>query len=394
MRIIDIYASPDLGAFGFHDKPWYLPDVRLKAFVNVLHDRGLGERVNFCTAPAATDTELCSFHTAEYVRRVRGQCETNQGSVDNIHPRVVEDAMTLCRAIEAAPGAVADLAHQHEATFTPSMSLETYLGYLGKEGLLTHDADTDFATITDAGRAWLANPHRRLNGPTFARAQVERAATFIAGAAIHATRRILAGDHQTVFIPIAGFHHAHPNEARLYCLYNDPALAITTALQMINGNVAYIDVDVHHGDGVHKQFADNDRVFLADLHEDWSTLFPFSPEAPGPPSATPESATVCTVKLPPNTSDQAYLTHWERVEAFVRTAKPAFIVFEAGVDALAGDPTSHQALTLDAIRKVARRVRSLADEYAHGRLLVLGGGGYDPESVANAWVGVLEELLC
>ena len=113
------------------------------------------------------------------------------------------------------------------------------------------------------------------------RAHVERAATHVVGAVMDATRRILAGEIATAFVPIAGFHHAHAEEARLYCLYNDPVVALSWLLTQLDGNLAYIDIDIHQGDGVYEAFADEPRVHVVDLHEDPSTLFPHSPEAPG-----------------------------------------------------------------------------------------------------------------
>jgi acetoin utilization protein AcuC len=252
------------------------------------------------------------------------------------------------------------------------------------------------------GETFLAAEPPRLAGPTLARAHIERAATWVAGAAIDATRRILSGEFRKVFIPIAGFHHAHAQEARLYCLYNDPALAIHHALAHVEGNVAYIDIDIHQGDGVYDAFADEPRVFIADLHEDWSTLFPYTPDEPGEGdfsgrrAASGRGSAVGTkrnIALKPQTTDTQYLAHWEEAEAFVRAANPEFIVFESGVDGLENDPLSNQRLSTRAIYEVTRRVCALADECASGRLLVLGGGGYEVEGASKGWAAVVRALL-
>jgi len=240
------------------------------------------------------------------------------------------------------------------------------------------------------------------NGPTYARAHVERAATHVVGAVMDATRRILAGEFETAFIPIAGFHHAHPDEARMYCLYNDPVIALTWLLGQLDGNVAYIDIDIHQGDGVYAAFATEPRVQLADLHEDPSTLFPHTPQAPGTghfPGRREENGrgdgvgTKLNIPLDPYTTDAEYLALWDEAEAFIRSAQPQFIVFESGVDSLEGDPLSNQRISLRAIDHVARRVRALAQEVAQGRLLVLGGGGYDLDNVSKGWATVVEGLL-
>lgn len=319
---LPIYADPELGAYGFHEKEWFLPGVRLERFLADLADRGLREAVDFREASPATDDELLLFHTPAHVEHVRSRCASNEGAVDD--------------------------------------------------------------------------------GPTYARAHVERAATHVVGAVMDATRRILRGEFEIAFIPIAGFHHAHPNEARMYCLYNDPAIALTWLLTQLGGNLAYIDIDIHQGDGVYAAFETEPRVWTADLHEDPSTLFPNTPETPGEghfPGRRTENGhgagagTKFNIPLDPYTTDEAYLALWEEAETFIRAAQPEFIVFESGVDGLEGDPLSNQRISVGAIREVTRRVRALAQEVAEGRLLVLGGGGYDLDNVSNGWAAVVEELL-
>ncbi len=401
--MLQLYADRELGAYGYDEKPWYLPHARLEGFLAELKRRGHDKRVAFRSAGPATDEDLMLFHSRAHLDDVRRRCEANEGSLDVIDPRIVEDARALLEAVSNHPGALAaQVRPRVEPTFTPSMTFEGYLGYMASCGLMTHDAATDVLRLTPAGVEWLADDQRRLSGPTFARKHIEPAATWVAGAAIDATRRIVAGEFKKAFVPIAGFHHAHREEARLYCLYNDPALALATALQTLDGTLAYVDIDIHHGDGVYEGFAAEPRVVIADLHEDPSTLFPYTPEARGQGefwgrrSASGRGAAVGTklnIPLAPNTTDDAYLALWVEAEAHIRAARPQFIVFESGVDGLHNDPTSNQLITERAIREVTRSVRAVADELAEGRLLVLGGGGYDPAGVGSAWCAVVEALL-
>ena len=267
---LPLYADAELGAYGYHEKEWFQPHVRLRRFLRELDERGLREAVTFRQAPPATDDELLLFHTPAHIDHVRRECATNEGHLDH--------------------------------------------------------------------------------GPTFARAHVERAATHVVGAVMDAIRRIVAGEMKTAFIPIAGFHHAHPEQARLYCLYNDPAIAISWLLSQLEGNVAYIDIDIHQGDGVYEGFAGHPRVWIADLHEDPSTLFPHTPESPGrgPFSGRREdngrgagAGTKMNIPLEPHTTDAAYLSLWEEAEGLIRSARPEFIVFESGVDGLEADPLSN-----------------------------------------------------
>ncbi len=103
--------------------------------------------------------------------------------------------------------------------------------------------------------------------------------------------------------------------------------------------------------------------------------------------------TKLNIDLPPHQDDAAYLERFGELEAFIDSGRPEFVVFEAGLDAMDADPMAHQCLTVDGIRAVTRRVQALADRHAEGRLLVLGGGGYDMDNCAVGWAAVVEELL-
>ena len=400
-RRLHIYADAELGAYGYQEKEWYLPGVRLDAFLAELAAQGLTQRLDFQSAGPATDSDLTLFHTEAHIASIRRQCATNTGSLDNIAERIVKDALRLLETICDEPSVI-EVRDITEPSLTPSMTFEVYLRFLEEEGLIHHHVDSEMVMLTAEGVDFLDSEKPRLSGPTLARAHIERAATWVAGAAIDATRRILDGEVKRVFIPIAGFHHAHPEEARLYCLYNDPALALTVALARLKGHIAYVDIDIHHGDGVYEGFAEEPRVYTVDLHEDPRTLFPHTPEVPGvgefwgrreAKGRGAGAGTKLNIPLAPGTTDDQYLALWEEAEDFLRAAKPEFIVFEAGVDGLETDPLSHQRLSTDVIYEVTRRVVAIADEFAQGRLLVLGGGGYEIEGSSKGWTRVVEGLL-
>lgn len=396
-----VYASEELGAYGWHEKPWYLPGERRAAFLAEIERRGLGSRLDLRDARPATDEELRRFHDAGYIEWLRERCAQGEGSLDRAVEPLLDDARRLLSALrdEGGEADAARVRERVEATLVPAMTFDVYLSYLGTEGLLV--ADGDALRLTDASIAFLESDEPWLGGPTFARPHIETAARWVAGAAVDAVDRILAGELSRVFIPIAGFHHAFSAEARMYCLYNDPALAIATALLGVDGPVAYVDIDIHHGDGVYEGFAEEPRVVIADLHEDPSTLFPFTPESPGrgdfwgrrdARGRGDAAGTKLNVPLEPETTDDVYLACFEEAEAFLRAARPAFVVFEAGVDGLGGDPMSNQEITVDAIAEVTRRVVALAEEHAEGRLLVLAGGGYALDPSAAAWATVVDVL--
>ncbi|TNE85336.1 MAG: hypothetical protein EP330_26120 [Deltaproteobacteria bacterium] len=388
--MLTVYAGRELGDYGYEEKPWYQPGARLEAFLGQLEGRGLA--VSWAEAPPATDEELATFHDRDYVAEVTRRCAENRGSLDRAPDIVCARSRELLRGIAEVRGEWVPEIALEPVLDALDATLAAFAPFLESEGLVEYDAIANAVRLTDAGAAFLADPAATLGGPTFARAHVERAARHVCGAVIDATRRLARGDVKTAFVPIAGFHHAHRQEARMYCLYNDPGLALEMALRAVEGTVAYIDVDIHHGDGVYEAFAAHPRVVIADLHE--------GPRVPaGEVRETGhigEGAAVGTKRalaVGHGMDDARYLAAWERLEAFVREAKPSFIVFEAGVDGLAGDPMSRQDLTPAVFGEIARRVKALAEEHAEGRLLVLGGGGYELTGMAEGWAAVVEALM-
>lgn len=269
-------------------------------------------------------------------------------------------------------------------------------------------SDEELAAVHDPAHvAWVVercrcNEGALDQGATPARAEVERAARHVAGSVLDAVDALIDGEAKRAFVPIAGFHHARRAEARMYCLYNDPALALRRALDRLPGaTIGYADVDVHQGDGVYELLAEETRVALVDLHESWRTLWPHSPDQPASDPVRGDSThtgvgaafgTKLNVELAPGTTDDQFLARWEEAEAFLEARRPALIVFEAGVDHLKGDSFGHLDLSERCVRHVTERLLALAERHAEGRILVLGGGAYSADGVRRGWGEVLEAL--
>lgn len=229
-------------------------------------------------------------------------------------------------------------------------------------------------------------------GDTPAFPGVYEAAAFVVGSAVAAAEGILAGHWQRGFVPIAGLHHARRQRASGFCVFNDCGVVIET-LKQVHGlaRVAYVDIDAHHGDGVYYGFEADPAVWIADIHQDGRTLFPGTGSADQ--RGTGEAAgTKLNIPLSPGADDAIFHEVWPRVEAHVEAAEPDFILLQCGADSLAGDPLANLAFTWQAHAHAARRLRDLADRLAGGRLLALGGGGYDRANLAAAWCGVVEAL--
>ena len=184
------------------------------------------------------------------------------------------------------------------------------------------------------------------------------------------------------FHPGGGLHHAHPNRASGFCIFNDVAIAVARAVQK-GHRVAYIDIDAHHGDGVMYGFYDSGRVLDIDFHQDGRTLFPgtgFVHEVGRGDGAGLKA----NLPFPPGAGDEALLPTFHRVvPALLGQFRPDVIILQHGVDGHYGDEIAHLQYSPRAYAEVDRTVLALAHEFTHDRLLVTGGGGYRAESVSR-----------
>ena len=215
----------------------------------------------------------------------------------------------------------------------------------------------------------------------------------VAGASITAADTVWSGTTQHAFNPAGGLHHAMRDHASGFCIYNDPAIAIRWLLDNGAARVAYIDVDVHHGDGVQAAFYDDPRVLTISLHESGHFLFPGTgfPDEIGNGDA---AGTKVNVALPPYTYDDAYREAFERVvPGLVERFKPDVLVTQLGCDTHATDPLAHFALTTRSYRYLAGALHELAHSAAGGRWVATGGGGYQIYAVVpRAWTIYFAEL--
>jgi len=229
-------------------------------------------------------------------------------------------------------------------------------------------------------------------GDTPAFPGVYEAAANVVGGTLEALAAIVAGPARRAFIPIGGLHHAARDVAAGFCVFNDCGVAIEAARRLYGiRRVAYVDIDAHHGDGVFYAFEQDPDVKFADLHEDGRYLYPGT----GNRSETGRGAAAGTklnIPLPPGADDSVFHDAWREVERYLEDARPELILLQCGADSLAGDPITHLQLTAEAHAYAARRLGALADQHAQGRVLGMGGGGYNRTNLANAWTRVVEEL--
>jgi acetoin utilization protein AcuC len=218
------------------------------------------------------------------------------------------------------------------------------------------------------------------------------AASRVVGAALVAAEALLDGDADRAFVPIAGLHHAARDGAAGFCIFNDIGVVIEMLRARGVGPIAYVDIDVHHGDGVFYAFESDADVIFADLHEDGAYLYPGTGNADECGKSVGQGLKL-NIPLPPGADDPVFAARWPEVIAHLERHRPAFIILQCGADSLAGDPLAHLQLSAASHRLAASSLAGLADRMGHGRLLALGGGGYDRGNLAAAWNTVVEALL-
>ena len=230
-------------------------------------------------------------------------------------------------------------------------------------------------------------------GDTPAFPGVYEAASTVVGTVLDAVRRIMDGKCRRALVPIAGLHHGRRDTAAGFCVFNDCGVAIETLLQEHNlERVGYVDIDAHHGDGVFYAFEDNPAVIFADIHEDGHHLYPGTGHS-YETGAGAAKGTKLNLPMPPGADDALFLERWPQVEDFLRRHKPQFMLLQCGADSLAGDPITHMSFTQAAHAHAAERLCGLADELCEGRVLAMGGGGYNRRNLAVAWSAVLDAFL-
>jgi acetoin utilization protein AcuC len=212
------------------------------------------------------------------------------------------------------------------------------------------------------------------------------AAALVAGASLVGAAAVLRGEALHAFSPAGGLHHAMPARASGFCVYDDPAIAIAWLLREGAARVAYLDLDVHHGDGPQAVFWREPRVLTVSIHESGRTLFPGTGglDERGAGAAT---GTKVNVPLPWGTGDGPWLRAIREVAApAIRAFAPDVLVTQLGCDTHHLDPLAHLRITRNAYREAARLVHDLAHEVAGGRWFATGGGGYERvRAVPLAW---------
>ncbi len=230
-------------------------------------------------------------------------------------------------------------------------------------------------------------------GDTPAFAGMYEAVLTVAGTVCNAIDRLVCNEYISAFIPIAGLHHARRHTAAGFCVINDCGIAIEYLRHKYNiRRIAYIDIDAHHGDGVFYSFENDPDLIFVDFHEDGRFLYPGTGDSAETGKGKAKD-TKLNIPLPPGASDELFMKAWPCAEAFVRAAKPEFILVQCGADSIDGDPITHLAYTENVHKHVMTNVCRMANELCGGRVVALGGGGYDLGNIAATWTAVVSAMV-
>jgi acetoin utilization protein AcuC len=307
-----LVSGATIAAYGFAGGHQFGPD-RHAAFMGEFTTSGLHSQVMHGEPRLASDAELGSFHSANYIEFVRERCGAGYGFLDG--------------------------------------------------------------------------------GDTPAQRGMFESACYVVGATLFATDAIMRAQVRRAFVPIAGLHHAARAAAAGFCVFNDIGVAIEQLRSRYNvRRVAYVDIDAHHGDGVYYGFQDDPDLVFADIHEDGGSLYPGT-GASDEIGVGAAAGTKLNLPMPAGATDTHFQDAWSRVLAHVEAGNPEFIILQCGADSIAGDPLTHLQFSPQAHAQAARELCALAERVGHGRVLALGGGGYNRRNLAVAWTGVLREMV-
>ena len=205
------------------------------------------------------------------------------------------------------------------------------------------------------------------------------AAMLSTGGSMRCVELLLDEGFDAAFNISGGLHHAMPNHAYGFCVFNDPVMAINELVRR-GLRVAYVDIDCHHGDGVQLAYYDTDQVLTISMHESGQFLFPGTGHVQEMGTGRGRGYSV-NVPLYPYTTDDLYYWAFEQVTLPLLDAfQPDALVSQLGIDTHYLDPITHLALTTQGFGKVVAKFAGLAPKW-----LALGGGGYDVHAVARSW---------
>lgn len=211
-----------------------------------------------------------------------------------------------------------------------------------------------------------------------------------AGAVMQGCEMAMRGELEVaVQCAMFGGHHAtrrHVGKSFGFCYFNQEAVAVRYLQRRgLASKVFILDLDAHHGNGVHEIFYEDPSVLYMSLHQDPRTLYPGTGWVNEIGEGEGRGFTV-NVPLPPGTSDNDYLYALREVfPPLVEVFKPDLLLVLLGADTYYNDPLTALDLTMKAYLEISKLVALKADEVCGGRLMLELAGGYDVEATSKAF---------
>lgn len=218
--------------------------------------------------------------------------------------------------------------------------------------------------------------------PTYVTRSSFEDALLAAGGVMTCVRAVLAGDAKNAFAIVRPpGHHAEPNRAMGFCIFDNVAIAARDALARGLERVAIIDYDAHHGNGTQAAFLNEERAAFLSAHQYQPGFYPGTGGIEDAPHARKR---IVNVPLPARAGDHVYEQIADRIfRPFVESFKPQMILISVGFDAHWNDPITTLGLSTAGYLMLASKVIALAEEFCEGKLVFVLEGGYDPVNVAN-----------
>ncbi|NVM55989.1 MAG: acetoin utilization protein AcuC [Candidatus Helarchaeota archaeon] len=211
------------------------------------------------------------------------------------------------------------------------------------------------------------------------------ASSLVVGGSLVAADIVMEGDNVHAFNIAGGLHHAMPDKASGFCIFNDPAITAAYLRKKYDARVVYIDIDAHAGDGVNWIFYRDPNVLTISLHESGRYLFPqtcFEDDI----GQGPGKGFAVNIPLLPYTSNDVYLNIFDQiVPPIIKAFNPDVIINQCGVDTHFTDPLPHLLLTVQTYEALSERIYNLSHKFANNKWVAFGGGGYTPSVVARSW---------
>jgi acetoin utilization protein AcuC len=266
----------------------------------------------------------------------------------------------------------------------PALADETTITFFHDKGYISFVKDS---SIT--GRGYLDS------GDTPSFKGVFEASLYVVGSTLLAIDTVINQTNGIVhaFNPIGGLHHARRNSAGGFCVFNDIGIAIIYARKKYNlKKILYVDIDAHHGDGVYYEFERDPDLIIADIHEDGSFLYPGTGFESENGLGTGKGSKL-NLPLQPGATDRDFISAFMKIENFINSMNFELIIFQCGADGLSGDPLTHLKYTEKSHEYAAKVLHTIAHNKCRGRIIGLGGGGYNKQNLAIAWKKVVEAFV-